>query len=458
MSRCREASLCRGTPASPASLRAWAWVWVRFVGAAPRGRCGPKDPRVAGRSPPETGVVVRSSPPRCTMRSPAARAASGRVAPPPDSRPDAFGPRWARTAASFRSRGSPGRAPAMLTEQRFHGQLTIGDGVGHDVMAAVAMGHLRGLLRACAWAAAASPDAAAVLERVDELLVGLDITTMATLADARLVPDPAGGWIMTRSNAGHPPLLLRLPDGVVEFLDGGTHDLLLGVQTGGGRTTSRHHLQRGSMVLAYTDGLVERRGEVLTAGWTGSPLRWRRAPVTRTSCAGGCWTGWGRRTTTSPSWRWRCEGPLRPALPRRMSAGHRPGCAEGHAPVHSRGEAGAGTSTTAEASATSAQTVVGGRRPRNRPALSWRRPAHPARDHRPRSRVPVVGHVLQRVRRRQQAGTCAAVSGRLHGGQRVERLGSRRMTAVLGRRRCTGDSWRHTVLGWFRSGSARARP
>lgn len=142
--------------------------------------------------------------------------------------------------------------------------LAIGDVVGHDVMAAAAMGHLRGLLRACAWDAAASPDTGRVLERVDELLAGLGIGTMATLTYARLEPGPEGGWSMTHSSAGHPPLLVRDPQGRVTSLDD-HHDLLLGVSAQR-RTTARHHVAPGSTVLAYTDGLVERRGEHLNEG------------------------------------------------------------------------------------------------------------------------------------------------------------------------------------------------
>jgi len=142
--------------------------------------------------------------------------------------------------------------------------LAIGDVVGHDVLAAAAMGHLRGLLRACAWDAAANPDTGHVLERVDELLAGLEIATLATLAYARLVPEPGGGWTMTHSSAGHPPLLLRAPDGSVSALTG-EQDMLLGV-TAQQRHTTTHHLQPGSTVLAYTDGLIERRGEDLSRG------------------------------------------------------------------------------------------------------------------------------------------------------------------------------------------------
>ncbi|MBB2903175.1 PAS domain S-box-containing protein [Kineococcus radiotolerans] len=153
--------------------------------------------------------------------------------------------------------------------------LAIGDVVGHDVLAAAAMGHLRGLLRACAWNADnADSDPARVLERVDELLAGLGLGTLATLTYAHLTPDtdedataeggPVSGWALRYSNAGHPPLMLRTPEGTVTALDG-PHDLLLGV-VAQERATSTHHLPAGSTLLAYTDGLVERRGEHLADG------------------------------------------------------------------------------------------------------------------------------------------------------------------------------------------------
>ncbi|WP_337062153.1 SpoIIE family protein phosphatase [Kineococcus sp. G2] len=141
--------------------------------------------------------------------------------------------------------------------------LAVGDVVGHDVMAAAAMGHLRGLLRASAWDTT-NPAPATVLDRVDRLLDGLGMTTMATLAYARATPAADGGWVLEHATAGHPPLLVRGPDGRVEALDD-VHGLMLGVQPTS-RVGARRALAPGATVLAYTDGLVERRGEELTTG------------------------------------------------------------------------------------------------------------------------------------------------------------------------------------------------
>ncbi|RZS91111.1 PAS domain S-box-containing protein [Motilibacter rhizosphaerae] len=155
--------------------------------------------------------------------------------------------------------------------------LAIGDVVGHDTLAAGAMGHLRGLLRACAWdtsyraraegerrRAGAAPGV--VLERVDRLLAGLGIGTLATAAYATLArPDePGAPWAVCWSSAGHPPLVVRLPDGSVEQLDGGG-GVMLGVRDAP-RTTACRTLPAGSTLVAYTDGLVERRGEHLDDG------------------------------------------------------------------------------------------------------------------------------------------------------------------------------------------------
>ncbi|WP_254781671.1 SpoIIE family protein phosphatase [Modestobacter sp. DSM 44400] len=71
--------------------------------------------------------------------------------------------------------------------------------VGHDLAAAAAMGHLRGLLRACMWNAA-EPDPGAVLGRLDRLVQGLAVAQMATIVYVRAVRPAA---------SGRPPMLLR---------------------------------------------------------------------------------------------------------------------------------------------------------------------------------------------------------------------------------------------------------
>jgi serine phosphatase RsbU (regulator of sigma subunit) len=144
--------------------------------------------------------------------------------------------------------------------------MVVGDVVGHDVTAAAAMGHLRGLIRACVWDAT-DPDPGTVLTRVDRLVQGLHVAPMATMVYARaLRPTEAGGsWQVHIANAGHPPLLLRRPDRTVDLLDGAT-GLLVGVDVDSRRATVVTEVPPGSTLVAYTDGLIERPGTDLDQG------------------------------------------------------------------------------------------------------------------------------------------------------------------------------------------------
>ncbi len=144
--------------------------------------------------------------------------------------------------------------------------VVIGDVVGHDITAAAAMGHLRGLIRACAWEAL-DPDPGVVLARVDRLVQGLGVASMATIVYARAVP-PAGDdepWRLTLASAGHPPPLLRTAVGEVRVLDGVT-GLLIGVDGSRPRRSTSIDLPRDATLLAYTDGLIERPGADLDEG------------------------------------------------------------------------------------------------------------------------------------------------------------------------------------------------
>ncbi|WP_198588307.1 GAF domain-containing SpoIIE family protein phosphatase [Geodermatophilus chilensis] len=144
--------------------------------------------------------------------------------------------------------------------------VVIGDVVGHDIAAAAAMGHLRGLIRACAWEAP-DPDPGVVLARVDRLVQGLGVASMATMVYARAVPPAGEGepWRLTLASAGHPPPLLRTADGDVQLLDGVT-GLLIGVDGSRPRRSTTIDLPRGATLLAYTDGLIERPGTDLDEG------------------------------------------------------------------------------------------------------------------------------------------------------------------------------------------------
>jgi serine phosphatase RsbU (regulator of sigma subunit) len=137
--------------------------------------------------------------------------------------------------------------------------LAIGDVVGHDTVAAAAMGQLRSLLRGIAYSSGSGP--AAVLADLDRAMEGLQVHTLATAAVARLeqeeVDRERGETRLRWSSAGHPPLLVLHPDGRVEALATERADLMLGVDPLAVRREQLAVLSRGATVLLYTDGLVE---------------------------------------------------------------------------------------------------------------------------------------------------------------------------------------------------------
>ncbi|MGY1638219.1 SpoIIE family protein phosphatase [Geodermatophilus sp. SYSU D00742] len=143
--------------------------------------------------------------------------------------------------------------------------LVIGDVVGHDSAAAADMAQLRGVLRGIAYDNAEGP--AAVLRRLDGAIDGLGLRALATVLVGRLVPDDgAGGARLRWASAGHLPPLVATPDGVVRALTTPRAGLLLGVDPAAVRTEQEARLERGSTLLLYTDGLVERRDQVFDDG------------------------------------------------------------------------------------------------------------------------------------------------------------------------------------------------
>jgi PAS domain S-box-containing protein len=146
--------------------------------------------------------------------------------------------------------------------------LVIGDVVGHDTEAAAAMGQLRGLLRGIATYSDAPP--AEVLRGLDASMAVLQTRVLATAAVARfeqtLDERERGVTRMRWANAGHLPPLIINSDGSVAELASWRGDLLLGVDAEVARQESVVTLDRGTTVLLYTDGLVERRDADLDAG------------------------------------------------------------------------------------------------------------------------------------------------------------------------------------------------
>jgi PAS domain S-box-containing protein len=146
--------------------------------------------------------------------------------------------------------------------------LVIGDVVGHDTAAAAAMGQVRSLLRGIAVYSDAGPSE--VLRGLDSAMSMLQLETLATAAIARFeqtADERARGVTrMVWANAGHLPPLALGPRGEVTVLADWRADLMLGVDSSATRVEKVVTLDRGSTVLLYTDGLIERRDSDLDTG------------------------------------------------------------------------------------------------------------------------------------------------------------------------------------------------
>ena len=139
--------------------------------------------------------------------------------------------------------------------------LTVGDVVGHDLTAAAEMAQIRNLLRGCAWHGSASPSE--VLTRLDDVVLGLEVTSWATGVYGRL-EGAADGHVLRWSNAGHPPPLLLAPGRPARLLHRPI-DAPIGLDRMT-RTENDEAVPPEATVLLYTDGLVERRGEDIDVG------------------------------------------------------------------------------------------------------------------------------------------------------------------------------------------------
>ncbi len=141
--------------------------------------------------------------------------------------------------------------------------IAIGDVMGHDMAAAASMGQLRSVLQSYAWQGS-EPDV--VLDRLDQLVQGLDMAQLATCAYGRLeLPTADGPGRLRLANAGHLPPALRRPDGTVELV-AAEPALLVGAALGTDRQTVEVEVERGSVLVLCTDGLVEHRGRGLDEG------------------------------------------------------------------------------------------------------------------------------------------------------------------------------------------------
>ncbi|MFI1711211.1 SpoIIE family protein phosphatase [Streptomyces griseoruber] len=129
----------------------------------------------------------------------------------------------------------------------------IGDVQGHNVAAAALMGQVRTGVHAHA-TLGAPPDQ--VLRRTNRLLTDLDPDLFTSCLYTHL--DLARRRV-TLASAGHPPPILRLPDGATRPLDVPPGPLL-GIDPDAAFPVTEIPLTEGMLLALYTDGLVEAPG------------------------------------------------------------------------------------------------------------------------------------------------------------------------------------------------------
>jgi anti-sigma regulatory factor (Ser/Thr protein kinase) len=136
--------------------------------------------------------------------------------------------------------------------------VAVGDVVGHGPRAAAVMGQLRSALRAIAME---HDEPAQVVEALSRFAETIPEALGTTLVYGVFDPDSAS---LQYACAGHPPPLLISTDGEPEFLQGG-RSLPLGVGIGG-YTDATAEVPPGALLVLYSDGAIEQRGEALDHG------------------------------------------------------------------------------------------------------------------------------------------------------------------------------------------------
>jgi serine phosphatase RsbU (regulator of sigma subunit)/anti-sigma regulatory factor (Ser/Thr protein kinase) len=138
--------------------------------------------------------------------------------------------------------------------------LVVGDVAGHGVRAAVTMGRLRTAIQTLAML---ELPPAETLQQLNELMHELGVREPHFATCVYAVFDAVTGTCEVAS-AGHlPPLLVR-PDGTNELLD---VPLAPPLGVGSGLIQSRTlHIEDGSLLVLYTDGLVEKRSRDIDEG------------------------------------------------------------------------------------------------------------------------------------------------------------------------------------------------
>ena len=137
--------------------------------------------------------------------------------------------------------------------------IVVGDVAGHGLSAAVIMGRIRSALRAYTLLSLPPEE---VLELVDRKVTHFEIRTFATVICA--VADPPYDSL-TIATAGHPPPVVVGPDGAAVLVDMPVAPPV-GIGRGPVPQATTVPFPPESLIVLYTDGLVERRRESIDEG------------------------------------------------------------------------------------------------------------------------------------------------------------------------------------------------
>jgi phosphoserine phosphatase RsbU/P len=137
--------------------------------------------------------------------------------------------------------------------------VVIGDVAGSGLPAAVIMGRMRSALRAYALE---TRDPAEVLSRLDRKMQHFEPDAMATVLYAVIEP---GLDRMNICLAGHFPPVIAYPGQPAELASVAT-GLVIGIAPQAPRPVTTVQIPPGTMLCFYTDGLIERPGELIDDG------------------------------------------------------------------------------------------------------------------------------------------------------------------------------------------------
>ena len=143
--------------------------------------------------------------------------------------------------------------------------ISVGDVVGHGLPAAIAMSRLRAAVAATALTNA---NPGAVLATLDRYAATVPGARCATVSYAVIDTATADGITrVSYSCAGHPYPLLVTPDEPAVFLSDGRRPPVAAWESPLKQNTAVQELPPGSVILLYSDGLIERPGETLDQGF-----------------------------------------------------------------------------------------------------------------------------------------------------------------------------------------------